>query len=85
VGADGKPDVVPVWHDDVLWIFTGIDSVKVRNLASNSNVGLHWQVDERGDGVELWGRQRCTPNWKPSVGCGPVSSPTPSKTSHLLA
>jgi hypothetical protein len=57
VGADGYPDVVPAWpawQDDTLWIFTG-NSVKVRNIASNPNVALHWQVDESGDGVEVWG------------------------------
>ena len=63
VGADGNPDVVPVWpawQDDTLWIFTGIDSVKVRNIASNPNVALHWQVDESGDGVEVWGTATVT-------------------------
>jgi PPOX class probable F420-dependent enzyme len=58
VGPDGNPDVVPVWpawQDDTLWIFTGTGSVKVRNIASNPNVALHWQVDESGDGVEVWG------------------------------
>jgi PPOX class probable F420-dependent enzyme len=58
VGGDGNPDVVPVWpawQGDTLWIFTGTNSVKVRNLASNPNVALHWQVDESGDGVEVWG------------------------------
>jgi PPOX class probable F420-dependent enzyme len=58
VGADGKPDVVPVWpawHDELLWIFSHANSVKVRNLAANPNVALHWQVDESGDGVEVWG------------------------------
>jgi PPOX class probable F420-dependent enzyme len=58
VGADGDPDVVPVWpawHDNSVWIFSHTDSVKVRNLASNPNVAMHWQVDESGDGVEVWG------------------------------
>jgi PPOX class probable F420-dependent enzyme len=58
VGADGNPDVVPVWpawHDDKVWIFVHADSVKVRNIAANPNVAMHWQVDESGDGVELWG------------------------------
>jgi PPOX class probable F420-dependent enzyme len=58
VGADGNPDVVPVWpawKDDTLWIFSHTGSVKVRNIAANPNVALHWQVDESGDGVELWG------------------------------
>jgi general stress protein 26 len=67
VGADGKPDVVPVhpcWgpapgapDDDrsVLWTMCGADSVKARNIAANNNVALHWQVTEVGDGVEVWG------------------------------
>ena len=58
VGADGKPDVVPVWpawHEDILWVFTHAGSVKVRNIGANPNVALHWQVDESGDGVEVWG------------------------------
>jgi general stress protein 26 len=58
VGADGKPDVVPVhpcWEGDTLWLMVGADSVKVRNTAANPNVALHWQVTEKGDGVELWG------------------------------
>jgi general stress protein 26 len=58
VGADGKPDVVPVhpcWEGDTLWIMASLDSVKARNIAANPNVALHWQVTEAGDGVELWG------------------------------
>jgi PPOX class probable F420-dependent enzyme len=58
VGADGKPDVVPVhpaWQDDTLWVMTGADSVKVRNIRAHPDVALHWQVDESGDGVEVWG------------------------------
>jgi general stress protein 26 len=58
VGSDGKPDVVPVhpaWEGDTLWFMTFGDSVKVRNLAANDNVAMHWQVTEAGDGVEIWG------------------------------
>lgn len=58
VGADSCPDVVPVhpcWEDDVLWIMVGTNSVKVRNIAHNPRVALHWQVTEIGDGVEMWG------------------------------
>lgn len=64
VGADSKPDVVPVhpcWESsgdgkpDVLWIMCGTGSVKVNNIATNPNVALHWQVTAKGDGVELWG------------------------------
>ena len=58
VGADGKPDVVPVhpcWEGDVLWTMCGLDSVKARNVAANPNVALHWQVTAKGDGIEVWG------------------------------
>ncbi len=58
VGADGAPDVVPVhpcWEGDTLWTMLGEGSVKARNVAANSNVALHWQVTEVGDGVEVWG------------------------------
>jgi general stress protein 26 len=58
VGADGCPDVVPVhpcWEGDVLWVMCGTTSVKARNLAANPNVALHWQVTEKGDGLEVWG------------------------------
>lgn len=58
VGADGKPDVVPVhpcWEGDTLWTMLGATSVKARNVGANANVALHWQVTEKGDGVEVWG------------------------------
>ncbi len=58
VGADGAPDVVPVhpcWEGDTCWLMAGTDSVKARNIAANSEVALHWQVTEVGDGVEIWG------------------------------
>ena len=58
VGSDNQPDVVPVhpcWEADTLWIMCGESSVKVRNIAANNAVALHWQVSEKGDGVEIWG------------------------------
>jgi general stress protein 26 len=58
VGADGKPDVVPVhpcWEGDTLWFMCGLNSVKTRNLQANPNIAAHWQVTENGDGVEVWG------------------------------
>lgn len=58
VGADGRPDVVPVhpcWEGDVCWTMMGGDSVKARNVDANPNVAMHWQVTEVGDGVEIWG------------------------------
>ena len=58
VGADGAPDVVPVhpaWEGDTIWAMVGTGSVKARNIAVNPQVAMHWQVTERGDGVEVWG------------------------------
>ncbi len=58
VGADNQPDVVPVhpcWEGDTCWVMTFDGSVKSRNLKANPNVAMHWQVDESGNGVELWG------------------------------
>jgi general stress protein 26 len=58
VRADGTPDVTPVhpcWEGDTLWIMVATGSAKVRNIAANPNVALHWQVTEKGDGLELWG------------------------------
>ncbi len=58
VGADGKPDVVPVhpcWEGDTLWTMLGTTSVKARNVSANQNVALHWQITEVGDGIEVWG------------------------------
>lgn len=59
VGSDGEPDVVPVhpcWEGEVIWVMVGITSVKARNTAHEARVALHWQVTEKGDGVEIWGR-----------------------------
>ncbi len=58
VRPDGTPDVTPVhpcWDGDTLWIMVFNGSVKVRNVATNPKVALHWQVTEKGDGLELWG------------------------------
>jgi general stress protein 26 len=58
VGADHKPDVVPVhpcWEGDDCWVMLGASSVKARNVSANDEVAMHWQVTEVGDGVEVWG------------------------------
>ena len=58
VGADGKPDVVPVhpcWEGDLCWVMIGESSVKARNVAAHPDVAMHWQVTAVGDGVEIWG------------------------------
>ena len=59
VRTDGSPDVVPVhpcWDGDDIWIMVGKDSVKSKNVSTNEQVAMHWQVTESGDGVEVWGR-----------------------------
>ncbi len=58
VGADGKPDVVPVhpcWENDTCWVMIGATSVKARNVAHHPDIAMHWQVTAAGDGVEIWG------------------------------
>ena len=58
VSAQNTPDVVPIhpcWEGDTLWIMGGKTSKKARNVATNPNVALHWQVTATGDGVEMWG------------------------------
>ena len=58
VRSDGTPDVVPVhpaWEGDTLWAMVHEGTAKVRNIAGNPKVALHWQVGDDGDGVELWG------------------------------
>ena len=58
IDAHGGPHVVPVhpcWEGDTLWVMVGATSTKVRNVAANPRVAMHWQVTEAGDGVELWG------------------------------
>lgn len=58
VRPDGTPDVTPVhpcWEGDTLWIMVFIGAAKVRNVATNPKVALHWQVTEKGDGLEVWG------------------------------
>ena len=58
VRPDGSPDVSPVhpcWEGDTLWIMVFLGSVKVRNVAGNPHVALHWQVTEDGNGGEVWG------------------------------
>jgi general stress protein 26 len=58
VGADGQPDVSPVhpcWEDTTLWLLAWVNSVKVKNIAANPHVALHWQVDATFEGLEVWG------------------------------
>jgi general stress protein 26 len=58
IGADGAPDVVPIhpcWEGDVMWALIGRTSKKARNVATDDRVAMHWQVTEKGDGLEVWG------------------------------
>jgi general stress protein 26 len=58
VRADGTPDVVPVhpaWEGGTLWFMCGASSAKARNVRAHPAVALHWQVSEKGDGLEVWG------------------------------
>lgn len=59
VRPDGTPDVTPVhpcWEGDTIWVMVFVGSVKARNVATNPEVAMHWQVTEKGDGLEVWGR-----------------------------
>ena len=38
-----------------MWVMIGADSVKARNVSHENRVALHWQVTEKGDGLEVWG------------------------------
>ena len=61
VRADGTPDVTPVhpcWEGDTIWVMVGVGSTKARNVAAHPKVALHWQVTEKGDGLEVWGTAR---------------------------
>lgn len=58
VNPRGEPTVVPVhpaWEGDVMWVMAFRSSAKARNVSRNPKVALHWQVDQSGDGVALWG------------------------------
>ncbi len=58
VGADGAPDVVPVhpaWEGTTMWVMTGASSVKARNIGHNPQVAMHWETNEAGDGLQVWG------------------------------
>jgi hypothetical protein len=53
--AEVLADGADVASHDTLWIMSGLDSVKARNIAANPNVAMHWQVTAQGDGVAVWG------------------------------
>ena len=60
VSSGGGPHVAPVhadWSDGRLYVMAGTDARKVRNIASNPNVSLHYQVGEKTgwDSLLIWG------------------------------
>ena len=58
VRADGTPDVTPVfptWDGTTVWINVYASSAKARDIAENPSIALHWQANDAGDGVEIWG------------------------------
>ncbi|MGI9666413.1 MAG: pyridoxamine 5'-phosphate oxidase family protein [Acidimicrobiia bacterium] len=55
VSGAGKPSTAPVWFyledDDSITIYSRDPSLRVRNLASNSQVTLHLEGDGRGGAI----------------------------------
>jgi len=61
VTPDGDPHVAPVhadWSDGLLYVMAGTDARKIRNIAVNPSVSLHYQVGESTgwDSLMIWGR-----------------------------
>lgn len=55
---DLEPHVVPVhpgWEGNTIWIMTAHSSVKVRNALANPKVAMHWETNDEGDGLLVWG------------------------------
>ncbi len=56
----GNPHVVPVhvdWHERAAWVAIGLYDAKVRNLAANPEVCMHYEVGEatNWDHLMVWG------------------------------
>lgn len=59
IGADNEPHVVPVhpaWEGTKLWVMTERSSAKARNIVHNPRVAMHWETNDSGDGLLVWGR-----------------------------
>ncbi len=57
--ADLEPHVVPVhpaWEGSTIWIMTSGSSIKARNVKQNPTVAMHWETNEAGDGLLVWGK-----------------------------
>ncbi len=58
VGHSGEPHVVPVhpgWEGSTIWIMTGATAVKTRNISQHPRVSMHWETNDVGDGLLVWG------------------------------
>lgn len=56
--ADMEPHVVPVhpaWEGTTIWVMTSRSSVKARNVEQNPTVAMHWETNDVGDGLLVWG------------------------------
>lgn len=56
--AEREPHVVPVhpaWEGSTVWIMTSRSSVKARNVEANPAVAMHWETNDVGDGLLVWG------------------------------
>lgn len=57
-GESGEPHVVPVhpgWDGTTIWIMTARAAVKSRNISHNPRVAMHWETNDSGDGLLVWG------------------------------
>ncbi len=57
--VDLEPHVVPVhpaWEGTTMWIMTSASSAKARNVEQNPNVAMHWETNDAGDGLLVWGK-----------------------------
>lgn len=58
IGPHDEPHVVPVhpgWEGSTIWIMTGTTAVKTRNIAEHRRVSMHWETNDAGDGLLVWG------------------------------
>ncbi len=56
--TEGEPHVVPVhpaWEGSTIWIMTARSAVKSRNISDNPRVAMHWETNDGGDGLLVWG------------------------------
>ena len=58
VAESGEPHVVPVhpgWEGSTIWVMTGATAVKARNISQRPQVAMHWEANDAGDGLLVWG------------------------------